>query len=58
MDSCGGGRTCDNNTLEERGALLAAVKEDCDATILLVLAALVGLAVVEEEQLEIFIHWS
>ena len=49
MDSCGGGPTCDNNRWEERGAVLAAVKEDYDATILLVLAALVGLAVVEEE---------
>ena len=47
-DSCGGGSTCDNNTLEGRGAVMAAVKEDCEATIL-VLASLVGWTVVEEQ---------
>ena len=51
-DSCGGGSICDNNTLEERGAVLAAVKEDCDATILIV-PSLVGWTVVEEKQLDL-----
>ena len=43
---------------KKEGQVLSAVKEDFDAAILLVLAALVGLAVVEEEQLELFVHWS